>query len=264
MDRKIFFISLASGSSGNCYFLGSREFGFLIDVGIPFRTIKKKLEKENIPIESIQAIFITHNHWDHIKAVETFAIKSHIPVYALLSVKECICSHKCFSDELKPSDIRELTLNHKIEVGDYSITPFYVPHDSVANCGFVIEFLGKRFTLATDVGSPTDELRELISKTDYLVIEANHDEVMLNVGPYPPELKERVRSDKGHLSNRVVAELLNECVTERLTRIFLCHLSDKNNTPDLAYKTVVQTMKLPISVTILDRKDTIKFTLCGA
>ena len=120
----------------------------------------------------------------------------------------------------------------------------------------------RRFTLATDVGSPTEELKNLIPQSDFLVIEANHDEVMLNNGPYPPELKERVRSDKGHLSNKAVAELLDEYVTDRLTRIFLCHLSDKNNTPDMAYKTVVHTMKKQISVTILDRKETIKFTLC--
>ena len=102
----------------------------------------------------------------------------------------------------------------------------------------------------------------MIPQSDFLVIEANHDELMLNNGPYPPELKQRVRSDKGHLSNKVVGELLEECVSDRLTRIFLCHLSDKNNTPDLAYKTVVHIMKKPISVTILDRKETIKFTLC--
>ena len=261
MDNRILFISLASGSSGNCYFLGSQDFGFLIDVGIPFRTIRKKLNECKIPLESVKAVFITHNHWDHIKSIESFSSVLHLPVYALTSVKRAICSHKCLS-KIVPGEIKDLELNSPISLGDYTLTPFLVPHDSEGNCGYTIEFRGRRFTLATDVGSPTEELKNLIPQSDFLVIEANHDEVMLNNGPYPPELKERVRSDKGHLSNKAVAELLDEYVTDRLTRIFLCHLSDNNNTPDLAYKTVVHTMKKQISVTILDRKETIKFTLC--
>lgn len=261
MDNRVLFISLASGSSGNCYYLGNQDFGFLIDVGIPFRVIRKKLSEYKIPIESIHAVFITHNHWDHIKSIEYFSSVLHLPIYALTSVKKAICSHKCLS-RIVLGDIKDLEYNQSVSIKNYTITPFYVPHDSEGNCGYTIEFNGKRFTLATDIGTPTEELKNLIPQSDFLVIEANHDELMLNNGPYPPELKQRVRSDKGHLSNKVVGELLEECVSDRLTRIFLCHLSDKNNTPDLAYKTVVHIMKKPISVTILDRKETIKFTLC--
>lgn len=261
-ENSIYFVSLASGSSGNCYYFGHRDFGFLIDVGIPYRTIHKKLKDIGLSIECVRAVFITHNHWDHIKAVDSFASKVHVPIYALPSVKKCICSHNRFNNALKAVDIKEIELNEIITIENFSVMPFFVPHDSDGNCGYSIEFNDKRFTLATDIGTPTDELRSLILQSDYLVIEANHDVDMLKKGPYPQELKDRVLSDIGHLSNKMLAEVLKECITDRLIRIFLCHLSEKNNTPELALHTIVQAIDRTVTVKVLDRRDTQKFELC--
>jgi phosphoribosyl 1,2-cyclic phosphodiesterase len=130
-----------------------------------------------------------------------------------------------------------------MQLGDFTVTPFTVPHDANENVGYQIEVGGVTFVLMTDVGSVTDEMKEHIAAADYLVIEANHDVEMLKNGPYPKYLKERIASGIGHLSNTECGKVLAENMTERLKHVWLCHLSEENNHPELARKTVDATLR---------------------
>ena len=201
---KIKFISLASGSSGNCYFLGTDRYGILVDAGIGIRTIKKTLKELGIGLDIIRAVFITHDHADHIKAV------GHL-------------------GENK---------GETMELEDFAITAFEVPHDGTDNVGYCINIDGKIFSFLTDLGHITPTAAEYICKANYLVLEANYDEEMLKMGPYPQYLKERIAGPNGHMSNRETADFLAENINESLKYIWLCHLSKDNNHPELAYKTV--------------------------
>ena len=131
-----------------------------------------------------------------------------------------------------------LVPGQRVQLGEFSVLPFTVPHDASENLGFEIQSEGITFVIITDVGSITDDIRESISRANYLVIEANHDVEMLQSGPYPQYLKERIISPNGHLSNKDCGQVLAENMTDRLKHVWLCHLSEENNHPELARKTV--------------------------
>ncbi len=234
---KIKFMSLASGSSGNCYYLGTETCAILIDAGIGIRTIKKTLKDAQIPMESIQAVFVTHDHADHIKAVGHLGEKHHIPVYTTARIHEGINKSYCMTEKLNGS-ARFLEKGEPMFLGDFRIESFEVPHDGTDNVGYCIEVDGKVFSFLTDLGEITPTAAEYICKANYLILEANYDEEMLRMGPYPHYLKERIAGATGHLSNRATAEFLAENIHEDLRYIWLCHLSKDNNHPELAYKTV--------------------------
>ncbi|MDR1222339.1 MAG: MBL fold metallo-hydrolase [Tannerella sp.] len=235
--KKLFFFSLASGSSGNCYYLGTRSFGILIDAGISVRQIKKILKERGVEFEKIQAILVTHDHADHIKSVGCLGETLHIPVYTTEAVHAGIRKSRYVEEVLIQS-------RHVIEkeatfmIRDFSITAFEVPHDSSDNVGYSIEYGDQTFVVVTDVGHITDTVTKYACKANHLVLEANYDEEMLKSGSYPAFLKERVSSRLGHLSNRDAAEFLAVHYTPRLKNVWLCHLSRDNNHPELACKTV--------------------------
>ena len=234
---KIKFISLASGSSGNCYFIGTDAYGILVDAGIGIRTIKKHLKDLGIGLDTIRAVLITHDHADHIKAVGHLGEKFGIPVYSTPEVHIGINKSYCVTEKLSTS-VRYLNKGTQIQIEDLSITAFEVPHDGTDNVGYCIEADGKTFSFLTDLGHITSTAAEYICRANYLILEANYDEEMLKMGPYPQYLKERIAGPNGHMSNRETAEFLAENITERLKYIWLCHLSKDNNHPELAYKTV--------------------------
>jgi phosphoribosyl 1,2-cyclic phosphodiesterase len=230
-------MSLASGSSGNCYYLGTDSYGILIDAGIGIRTIKKTLKEHGIPMESIHGVFVTHDHADHIKAVGHLGEKQNIPVYATARVHEGINRSYCVTEKLHAS-VRYLEKETPMMLGDFRIESFEVPHDGTDNVGYCIEVDDKVFSFLTDLGEITPTAGRYIAKANYLILEANYDEDMLRMGPYPAYLKQRIASHTGHLSNMATADFLAENITERLRYIWLCHLSKDNNHPELAYKTV--------------------------
>ena len=234
---KIKFISLASGSSGNCYFIGTDAYGILVDAGIGIRTIKKHLKDLGIGLDTIRAVLITHDHADHIKAVGHLGEKFGIPVYSTPEVHIGINKSYCVTEKLSTS-VRYLNKGTQIQIEDLSITAFEVPHDGTDNVVYCIEADGKIFSFLTDLGHITSTAAEYICRANYLILEANYDEEMLKMGPYPQYLKERIAGPNGHMSNRETAEFLAENITERLKYIWLCHLSKDNNHPELAYKTV--------------------------
>jgi phosphoribosyl 1,2-cyclic phosphodiesterase len=235
---KLYFLSLASGSSGNCYYLGVAGYGILIDAGVGIRTIRKVLKEKKIDFSGILALLITHDHADHIKTAGCLGDKYRIPVYATEAVHRGIASSR-YVEEVLGSDSRRIIEKEKtFSIRDFLITPFEVPHDSTDNVGYHILYGSHAFTFATDVGHITATVGAYISRTNHLIIEANYDEEMLASGSYPQFLKERISSPTGHLSNREAADFLATHYHPGLKDIWLCHLSRDNNHPELAYKTV--------------------------
>lgn len=234
---KLSFLSLASGSSGNCYYLGTPEFGILIDAGIGIRTIKKVLKDKAIDFNKIVAILITHDHADHIKTVGYLGEKLCIPVYTTEGVHKGIDKSRYVEDKLCVSR-RVIEKEVPFMIKDFRITAFEVPHDSTDNVGYHIEYGEHKFTFATDVGHITETVGKYICRANHLILEANYEDEMLKNGSYPAFLKERVASPTGHLSNREAAEFIATHYDEKLKNIWLCHLSRDNNHPELALKAV--------------------------
>lgn len=234
---KLSFLSLASGSSGNCYYLGTEEFGILIDAGIGIRTIKKVLKDKSIDFARLAGVLITHDHADHIKTVGCLGEKYNLPVYATEKVHKGIESSR-YVEEVLYQSRRTIEKEIPFFIRDFKITAFEVPHDSTDNVGYHIEYGDHRFTIATDVGHITETITKYLVKSNKLILEANYDEEMLKFGSYPAFLKERVSSPTGHLSNREAAEFLASNYSPELKDVWLCHLSRDNNHPELAYKTI--------------------------
>jgi phosphoribosyl 1,2-cyclic phosphodiesterase len=233
---------LASGSSGNCYYLGTDTYGILIDAGIGIRTIKKSLKDYGLSLDRIRAVLVTHDHADHIKGVGHVGEKSGIPVYTTAAIHEGISRSYCVTEKLRTM-ARTLEKEQTLTIEDFAITAFEVPHDGTDNVGYYIVVDGKRFTFLTDLGHITATAAHYISLAQYLIIEANYDEEMLRMGPYPFHLKQRIQGANGHMSNRETAEFLANHLPADLKYVWLCHLSKDNNHPDLALKTVEMAMK---------------------
>lgn len=231
------FLSLASGSSGNCYYLGTPDFGILIDAGIGIRTIRKVLKEYMIDFGNIAGVIITHDHADHIKTVGCLGEKYHLPIYTTEEVHRGIDKSRYVEERLSDSR-RIIEKEVPFTIRDFRITAFEVPHDSTDNVGYCIEYGDHTFTIATDVGHITETVGKYITRANHLVLEANYDEEMLKYGSYPPFLKERVGGPTGHLSNKEAAEFLATHYDPKLRNIWLCHLSRDNNHPELALKTV--------------------------
>jgi phosphoribosyl 1,2-cyclic phosphodiesterase len=236
MDR-LRFQSFASGSSGNCYFLGNASRGILIDAGIGVRTIRKNLRSLGLDFHNIWGIFFTHDHADHIRAVGSLGTVHHIPVYTTRSIHEGIDRSYCVTEKITTGR-RYLEKHESIEVGGFTIRSFPVSHDATDNVGYTVEYMGKRFTFATDLGYVCESAARELEMAHYMVFEANYDTQMLTNGHYPADLKRRIKSDTGHLSNDQAGEFLARSYRDHLEYIFLCHLSKENNLPEIAYTTV--------------------------
>lgn len=237
------FFSLGSGSSGNCYFLGNKKYGILIDAGIGIRTIQKTLSEYGIALSSIRGILVTHDHADHVKTVSYLAKKYSLPVYTTESVFSGIQRGRCMQYELEKINMRTITRGTPFVIEDFTIEAFEVPHDSIDNNGYHIVFDKQHFVLATDMGRITPVIEQYIQIANHLVIEANYDMQMLQSGKYPLHLKQRIASGMGHISNDLVAEALAKNYSSNKQNIWLCHLSKDNNTPDLAFNTVHKKLK---------------------
>ena len=234
------FLSIGSGSSGNCYFLQTADDAILIDAGVGIRNIKKFLYNYGLRLEDVHQILITHDHADHIKSVGVISAEYDIPVYTSAAVHQGILRNYCVPKKIPADNCRTIEVGEHFVIGDFSITTFPVPHDSCGNIGYRIETQGITFCLMTDVGHVTEEMQQHIAEANYLVLEANYDEEMLRTGPYPPHLKGRIASGNGHLSNKACGEALANYATPELRHVWLCHLSEENNHPILAQKTVEQ------------------------
>lgn len=243
------FLSLSSGSSGNCYYLGTDQHAILIDAGIPVRSIQKILRENGLSFGKIMALLVTHDHTDHIRSAGSLGELYHIPVYSTQAVHSGMERNYGMAKKLSSASRRVIERESPFYIPGthFRITSFTVPHDSTDNVGYYIEY-GEgestvRFCLATDVGFVTPEIRRFLSMADHIVVESNHDIDMLINGPYPAYLKKRVRGEGGHLSNKECAELLHDIFHRGLRHVFLCHLSAENNDPDLAYRTAAKALQ---------------------
>jgi phosphoribosyl 1,2-cyclic phosphodiesterase len=230
------FLSLASGSEGNCYYIGTAECGILIDAGIGCRSIGKILKNNGIEPEQLMALFVTHDHTDHIRAVGSLSERFGLPVYATPAVHAGIASSR-YSDVPTPSR-RILRKDEPVSIGPLIITAFDVPHDAADCVGYRIRYADRSLVLATDVGHITPVVGEHICKATDLIIETNYDRDLLLNGSYPAALKARIMNGSGHLCNTETAEFLAANFPPQLRNIWLCHLSRHNNHPELARDTV--------------------------
>lgn len=236
------FQCFGTGSSGNSYYVGHAGGGILVDAGLSMRHIRRSLKAIGVSMASIQAVFVTHDHTDHIKSVGALSTSFGIPVYATPKVHAGIESNYRVTQKIGAGK-RFIQAGDSLELGGLHITAFPVSHDASECVGYSIAYAGKRLTIATDLGYVNHEAAQLLGQADYIVIEANYDEEMLRRGPYPLRLQERIRSNSGHLSNRQAACFLAENYNKRLKSIFLCHLSRENNTPAQAYSTVKEELE---------------------
>lgn len=238
------FISFGSGSSGNCYYLSNEEKSeaILIDAGVGIRRLKRFAKEYEIDLKTVKGIIITHDHADHVKAITNLINELHIFVYTTEKIFRGINSNYTVKN-IDSANVVFINKDEEFTIGSFQITAFQIPHDSTENVGYEIKYNNRTFTIMTDVGMSTDIIKQRINKANYLVLEANYDEEMLNNGPYPHTLKERIKSGTGHLSNIQTANILLETIHPNLSHVWLCHLSEENNHPELARKTVEYTLR---------------------
>ena len=232
------FISFGSGSSGNCYYLYTDHGGLLIDSGIGIRMVKKYFSQYGLPLSEIKAILVTHDHADHVKSVGSLSNQLCLPVYATKEVHRGIDNNYVVRNKV-PNPMRQyVTVGEEFQIDDFVITAVRVPHDSMDNVGYLIKYGDVSFGLVTDAGHITEGITQIISKSNYLVLESNHEVEKLMAGKYPEHLKRRILSPNGHLSNEECGRALRDYATPALKSVWLCHLSYDNNDPELALHTV--------------------------
>lgn len=231
------FLSLSSGSSGNCYYLGNDNEGIIIDAGISARKIKKILEENNIDRGTIRGLCVTHDHSDHIISAGYIGERWGIPIYTTKGVIEGMNRNFRMPEKIYTAH-RFITKEVPFFIGGFEITAFEVLHDGNDNVGYLVRYGDLTFAFATDLGCITPTVKKYVLQSDCMVIEANYDINMLRFGRYPEYLKKRIQSNNGHLCNDITAAFLAEEFTPKLSKIFLCHISAENNTPEIAFETV--------------------------
>ncbi len=220
---------LGSGSSGNCTWLGTARTSLLVDLGFGPRSLARRLAEAGLE-ESVDAVLVTHGHADHAKGVAGFAAPRSIPVFCNPGTRQEV-------PDLHALDRwEEIEAGQQFTVGDVTVEPFAVSHDSAQPLGFRFTAGGISGALATDLGEITPEVARRLAGCDWLVLESNHDEDLLRLGPYPWDLKQRVMGRQGHLSNGAIARFLQGAFDGRARHLFLAHLSRQNNDPLIALK----------------------------
>lgn len=229
--------TVASGSSGNCIYVGSDHTHVLVDAGISKKRIEEGLNKSDIKLSEIQGILITHEHIDHIQGLGVISRKYEIPIYATADTVYEISKNKKLG--YIPTELFvNVTADENFTIGDLEICPFKISHDAVSPVAYRINHENKSAAVATDMGKYDDYILCHLKNLDAIVIEANHDVNMLLAGPYPYYLKQRILSDRGHLSNEMSGRLINSILHDEIKHIFLGHLSKENNYEELAFETV--------------------------
>lgn len=231
------FVSIASGSSGNCIYAGTENTHILIDAGISNKRIEKGLNDIGVKGSELNGVFITHEHSDHVKGLGVLARKHGVPIYATKETLEEIGEMKSLG-EYPRELLHPILPDVEVKVGDMDIKPFSIDHDAVNPVAYRISSGRRCAAVATDMGHFDSYIIEHLQGLDALLLESNHDVRMLETGPYPYYLKRRILSDHGHLSNDNAGRLLNYILHDNMKHIFLGHLSKENNYEELAYETV--------------------------
>ena len=227
--------TLFSGSEGNSTLIKTEKTAVLIDAGRNCKAVCEALSKVGMALENIEAIFITHEHSDHISALDVMMRKREIPIHITAPSARYLANKKSAAG----CAVIHKELAYTVKVGDLTVTSFPLPHDSAAHVGYVAKCDdGDCAGVATDMGYPTKLCFDNLKCCRQAVLEANHDRVMLENGPYPRALKDRIRSKWGHLSNNDCAQLIMGLCECGMEKVMLAHLSQDNNTPDCAKNTI--------------------------
>lgn len=234
--------SIASGSSGNCIYVGDDNTHLLVDAGISKKRVEQGLHMLDVAGDELSGILVTHEHIDHIQGLGVFSRKYRIPIYATRGTLEGIRGCNTLG-KLPEGILHEIRVDETFALGGLKVRPFAISHDAREPSGYRIENEEKSVAVATDLGKYDGYTVEHLKNLNAVVLEANHDIHMLEVGPYPYPLKMRVMGDQGHLSNELSGRLLCDILHDNLQYVVLGHLSKENNYEELAYETV----KLEIS-----------------
>ena len=231
------FCSIASGSSGNCIYAGNNHTHILIDAGISKKRIAEGLTDIDVDPADLDAVFITHEHSDHIQGLGVLSRKYQIPIYGTQGTLEQIacCSSLGYID---PDLFRVITPDTPFEIGDIRVEPFRTSHDAADPVAYRLNDSRHSVAVVTDLGTYDEETVKHLIGLDAVLLEANHDICMLQVGGYPYPLKIRILGDRGHLSNELSGRLLCEIINDHMQYIVLGHLSKENNMKELAEETV--------------------------
>jgi phosphoribosyl 1,2-cyclic phosphodiesterase len=222
----LYIASLNSGSNGNCYYIGNNTDAVLIDVGISCREVEKRLKQLDLQVKKIKAIFISHEHGDHIKGVTTFANKHKLPVYITdATAKQGIHLIRHLS--------KSFSATIPVTIGELSVTAFSKYHDAIDPHSFIINYSGITVGVFTDIGKVCKEVVANFKQCHAVFLEANYDEAMLENGRYPLHLKNRIRGGNGHLSNNQALQLFTKHKPPFLSHLILSHLSKENNSPEI-------------------------------
>lgn len=235
--------SIASSSDGNSICVGSGDCHILIDAGISCKRIIEGLDYYNHSIDDIKAILVTHEHSDHIKGIGVVSRKYNIPIYTTMGTWQGIMSCSGMG-KIEESLFHEVRYDETFRIGPFTIDPFRTSHDANQPVDYVITDGEKRVAVVTDLGVYDDYTVEKLRDLNAILLEANYDYHMLQVGPYQTWLKKRVNGDKGHLSNEMSANLLCEIANDNLSHVMLGHISKDNNVPELAHETFRCEIKL--------------------
>lgn len=229
--------SIASGSSGNCIYVGSEATHLLVDVGISGKRTESGLNSLGVSGADLDGILITHEHADHISGLGVLARKYGVPIFATPGTIDAILT--CGSlGKIDRGLFHEVKADQKLVIKDLTVNPMRISHDAAEPVAYRIAYGSKRVGICTDLGIYNDYTVECLKGMDALLIEANHDVNMLQVGPYPYMLKQRILGERGHLSNENSGRLLSRILHDKLQSIILGHLSKENNLPELAYEAV--------------------------
>ena len=223
--------SLGSGSSGNSLIVRSQQTTLLLDCGFTLKETVARMQTLGVSPASLDAILISHEHGDHTKGLGPIARKFNLPVWMTYGTWRA-------ARDKKINRVHQFHAHEEFSIGDISLDPFPTPHDAAESCQFVFGAGGRRFVCLTDLGACTSHVMSKVQGVDALVLESNYDPEMLRQGPYPPSLQARISSNWGHLANQQAGELLAELDHSNLQRVFLGHLSERNNTDDTALGTV--------------------------
>ncbi|RJO71912.1 MAG: MBL fold metallo-hydrolase [Myxococcales bacterium] len=220
---------LSSGSKGNLLHLQAGETAVLVDCGLSCKQVEARMAKAGLDPRAVSAILVTHEHTDHIAGVSVFSRRYRVPVYI---------PHRAWRAVQRWQndwwEVRHIRAGEPLRLNGLCVEPFSIPHDTEEPVAFAFEHGGARFGMATDLGHASESVVQALSGMDALLIESNHDERMLETGPYPWPLKQRIASPFGHLSNRQSAALLRRLLHPALQTVILGHLSEENNQPELA------------------------------
>lgn len=237
--------SIASGSSGNSTLVCSESYCVLIDLGISFRKLETGLSSKGKTVDDIKSVFVTHGHTDHASGIHTFRNRTKIPVYGTYETSDIYVDEKGgfgLNQEMGVELDRFIKEGEEVDIGDLQISAIRVSHDARHPVAYTVQNGNKKMAVVTDLGEGNQLLEKRLRECDVIIIEANHDPVMLEMGPYPELLKRRIKNPRGHLSNQKTGIILKNVIDEETIAV-LAHLSKINNTPQLAVQTVHEILR---------------------